>query len=135
MAAAFQANRTPTGYLVDVDGKIASELAMGSEAVLQLLDGITETRKQTAEMNPSQIEAAAGNGSLARSKINRDGLKAGTPARTSVCRVWTVGGTSRWRIFVDAPCCWYFQARTAAPATRWRRTLKSSIATTRISRS
>jgi peroxiredoxin len=85
VAAAYKANGTPGGYLIDSTGKIASELAMGGEALLTLLEGKPENEKQEAEM----VEAA-GNGkgrasrfssrSLARSKLKRDGLKAGTVA-------------------------------------------------------
>jgi peroxiredoxin len=59
---------------------------MGGEALLALLDGKAEMRKQKSEID----EPLAGNGhgredrfsksSLTRSKIKRDGLKAGTPA-------------------------------------------------------
>src|SRR5262245_29716153 len=36
VATAYQANGTPTGYLISKDGKIASQLAMGAEALLAL---------------------------------------------------------------------------------------------------
>src|SRR6185369_9122176 len=36
VAKAYQANGTPTGYLVSANGKIASELAIGTEALLKL---------------------------------------------------------------------------------------------------
>src|SRR6516162_1540820 len=39
VAEAYKANGTPSGYLVNADGKIASELAMGAEALLKLLEG------------------------------------------------------------------------------------------------
>jgi peroxiredoxin len=87
VAAAYRANGTPSGYLISAEGKIASELAMGAEALLGLAAGKPEVRsaKSELEQNP---DSAAGNGdgresrvrSLARSKIKRDGLKAGTAA-------------------------------------------------------
>src|SRR6185369_8382163 len=87
VAAAYQANGTPSGYLIDAEGRIASELAIGAEALVQLAEGKAEIGKQKAEM-----ESVAGNGngdgkanrfnnrSLARSKLKRDGLRAGTVA-------------------------------------------------------
>ena len=90
VAAAYQANCTPSGYLVSPEGKIASDLAMGGEALLALMVGKAETGKQKTEMDQSLHGPVGGNGdgraerfcnrSLARSKIKRDGLKAGTHA-------------------------------------------------------
>jgi peroxiredoxin len=90
VAEAYKANGTPSGYLIDADGKIASELAMGGDELLKLLEGKTENRKQKAEIEQGPSVTVAGNGhdrdnrfkerSLARSKIKRDGLKAGTVA-------------------------------------------------------
>jgi peroxiredoxin len=90
VAEAYKANGTPSGYLIDSDGKIGSGLAIGADALLELLDGKTENRKQKAEIEQGPSVTVAGNGhdrdnrfkerSLARSKIKRDGLKAGTPA-------------------------------------------------------
>ena len=90
VAAAYHANGTPSGYLIDAEGRIASELAIGADALLALLEGKAESKKQKAEMDQDFQGAVSGNGngrqhrfgdrSLARSKIKRDGLKAGTPA-------------------------------------------------------
>ena len=90
VAAAYQANGTPTGYLIDADGKIASELAIGAQALLELVEGKADNRKQKTEMDQDLRVPAVGKGngregrfssrSLAHSKIKRDGLKAGTPA-------------------------------------------------------
>lgn len=86
VAKAYQAHGTPTGYLVSAEGKIASELAIGAEALLALAKGKAENRKLKAEMD----QPAGGNDdgradrfskrSLSRSRIKRDGLRAGTPA-------------------------------------------------------
>lgn len=79
VATAYRANGTPTGYLIDAEGKIASELAIGAEALLALATG----NSQPSTLNPQQPDDRAsrfGNRSLARSKLNRNGLKAGTPA-------------------------------------------------------
>jgi peroxiredoxin len=90
VAEPYQATGTPSGYLIDADGKIGSGLAIGADALLALLDGKTGNRKQKAEIEQGPSVTVAGNGhdrdnrfkerSLARSKIKRDGLKAGTVA-------------------------------------------------------
>jgi peroxiredoxin len=88
VAEVYKANGTPSGYLVSEEGKIASELAIGLESLLMLLDGKTGNRKQKAEIEQGPSTTVAGNGrdsrfkerSLARSKIKRDGLEAGTAA-------------------------------------------------------
>jgi peroxiredoxin len=75
VATRYGAQGTPMGYRIDRAGRIASELTVGAEPLLQL-----------ADRNLSQI--AKGNGShkrrvdpsLAQSRLNREGLKAGTPA-------------------------------------------------------
>jgi peroxiredoxin len=90
VAEAYKVNGTPSGYLIDADGKIATDLAMGADALLALVDGKAGNGKQIAEIEQGPSAPAAGNGhnhinrfsqhSLARSKIKRDGLKAGTVA-------------------------------------------------------
>jgi peroxiredoxin len=91
VATAYQANGTPSGYLISSEGRIASGLAMGAEALLALAAGKSEVRNPKPEQDQSLLTSAAtgdGDGrasrftsrSLARSKIKRDGLKAGTPA-------------------------------------------------------
>jgi peroxiredoxin len=82
VAAAYKASGTPSGYLIDSEGKIASELALGGEALLKLLEDkpqIADLKPETAANGASRAERF-GNRSLARSKIKRDGLKTGTPA-------------------------------------------------------
>jgi peroxiredoxin len=84
VATAYKVNGTPGGYLIDREGKIASELAMGEEALLALAAGEPEAEPRLPEVatgnNGHERESRFGNHSLARSKIKRDGLKAGTPA-------------------------------------------------------
>jgi peroxiredoxin len=70
VATAYKANGTPTGYLINSEGKIASELAVGAETLLVLAKG------QGGDGRVSRFS----NRSLAHSKIRRDGLKAGTQA-------------------------------------------------------
>jgi peroxiredoxin len=66
VASKYQAHGTPSGYLIDEQGKIASELAMGAEPLLSLASG--------------NAPPVRGNKSLAQTRLNRTGLKAGTPA-------------------------------------------------------
>lgn len=87
VAAAYGTNGTPSGYLISAGGKIASGLAVGAEALLALAHGTAHSQPLPHSMGESgQGRGEAhrthrfSNGSLARSKIKRDGLKAGTPA-------------------------------------------------------
>jgi peroxiredoxin len=81
VASQYRAQGTPTGCRLDAAGKIASELTIGAEPLLQL----------AAARNPvSPRNRVSGNGathkhkhpdpSLARSRLNRNGLKAGATA-------------------------------------------------------
>jgi peroxiredoxin len=65
----YQIVATPLAYQLDADGKIAGEPAVGPAAILQLL-GSQEKVGTTDDRKPS----------LAKSKINRNGLAAGTEA-------------------------------------------------------
>jgi peroxiredoxin len=96
VADAYQANGTPSGYLINPEGKIASKLAMGADALLALATEPRSSRGNEAQTSfsqpstPNSQPASNGNGdgrasrfgnrSLAGSRIKRDGLKAGTPA-------------------------------------------------------
>ena len=105
VAAAYHANGTPSGYLINPKGMIGSELAMGADAILALAKSFRRSRREEAHSEATALRSAnpeidqslltsapteiAGNGhrqdrfkndSLVRSKIKRDGLKAGTPA-------------------------------------------------------
>lgn len=80
IASLYRAQGTPMGYRIDAAGRIASELAVGGEPLLKLAaaprvrsavggSGTDRSRKHH-EPDPS----------LARSRLNRSGLKAGTTA-------------------------------------------------------
>jgi hypothetical protein len=45
VATAYQANGTPSGYLIGAEGKIASGLAMGAEALLEFAEGKAKNQK------------------------------------------------------------------------------------------
>ena len=104
VATMYKAHGTPTGYLINAEGKIASELAVGVDALLALAHLPRSSRREEAHSERSEVrrpEAESGrslltsaattthgdalasrfsNRSLARSKIKRDGLKAGSSA-------------------------------------------------------
>jgi peroxiredoxin len=82
VVARYRAQGTPMGYRIDAAGRIASELAVGSEPLLKLA---------TVRAPASPGSRDSGNGkpaqhgkhpdpSLARSRLNRSGLKAGEMA-------------------------------------------------------
>jgi peroxiredoxin len=77
VSTAYEAKGTPSGYLIDAEGKIASEFALGAESLLALANG---TAAALANGEEKQRANRFSSRSLARSKIKRDGLKAGTPA-------------------------------------------------------
>jgi peroxiredoxin len=85
---AYEATGTPTGYLVDVQGRIASDLAVGSEALLRLVPGgaacspgedLTEDALRTKEQAATDRVRAAGL-AVRESRLNRNGLPPGMPA-------------------------------------------------------
>lgn len=77
VASAYQAHGTPMGYLLDEDGRIASPLAVGAQALLRLADG-----KPFAlpEPNGNDHGPRVGTRDLSQSRIPRGGLNPGTPA-------------------------------------------------------
>jgi peroxiredoxin len=80
VATKFRAQGTPMGYRIDDAGRIASELAVGAEPLLKLAAGKPLHRHEPAAANGSAANGHQDDPSLARSKLNRSGLKAGTAA-------------------------------------------------------
>ena len=74
VASQFRAPGTPMGYRIDGAGRIASELAVGAEPLLKLANAIAPSQ------NVSAPHVNKNDPSLARSRLNRNGLKAGTEA-------------------------------------------------------
>jgi len=81
VAALYGAHGTPTGYRVDAEGRIASDLAIGAEPLLKLANLIAlQPAKPNAIGNGATHHGQQPHPSLANSRINRSGLKAGTVA-------------------------------------------------------
>ena len=73
VAGQYQCHGTPMGYLIDEQGRIASEMAVGAPALLDLAEG-------SDSIGGTGQGVLGGNRTVADSKIARDGLAAGTPA-------------------------------------------------------
>jgi peroxiredoxin len=81
VAHQFRAQGTPMGYRIDSAGRIASELTVGAEPLLELANG-TKSHHHESGGN-GKVAASHGkqvDPSLAHSRLNRYGLKAGTMA-------------------------------------------------------
>lgn len=81
VASKFRAQGTPMGYRIDKTGRIASELTIGGEALLQLAAGMPPAKEKSG--TPSNGSARSGTKdyrSLEHSRLNRKGLKAGEKA-------------------------------------------------------
>jgi peroxiredoxin len=75
VAQRYAVDGTPTGYLLDEQGNIASDVAAGADAVLEL----AESRASANGQAPPRVRGKANRG-LEASRFNRSGLKAGMPA-------------------------------------------------------
>jgi peroxiredoxin len=86
VASQYRAEGTPMGYRIDGAGRIASALAVGAESLLRLATTVTPDQIEgSAVPNNVTVKGSASHGakdnpSLARSRLNRSGLKAGAPA-------------------------------------------------------
>jgi peroxiredoxin len=79
VASLFHAQGTPMGYRIDPEGRIASELAVGAEPLLKLANLIA-LQPAGGKMNDTAHHGKQPHPSLAKSRINRSGLKAGAVA-------------------------------------------------------
>jgi peroxiredoxin len=75
----YQCHGTPMGYRIDAQGAIASELAIGAEALLALAGG-GPGAQQDRGPDTHGAGALGGKRSVEESKIERNGLPAGTVA-------------------------------------------------------
>jgi peroxiredoxin len=83
VASQFRAQGTPMGYRIDADGRIASELTAGAEPLLELAAAARNPVFPKNRVSSRRESAAHGkqpDPSLARSRLNRSGLKAGEVA-------------------------------------------------------
>jgi peroxiredoxin len=81
VANQYRAQGTPMGYRIDPEGRIASELAVGAEPLLQLAGPqAPQLPAGNAKRNGSVHKGKQPDPSLARSRLNRSGLKAGAVA-------------------------------------------------------
>ena len=123
VAGEYQAAGTPSGYLVDADGRIASTMALGGQALLELLeatpiappdlsgsgngDGGTELKQRmdgSWEEVPVSATALKTRG-VSESKIQRNGLSAGTIAPNFVLP--DLEGKTRSLVeFRESGCSW-----------------------------
>jgi peroxiredoxin len=84
VATRYRVGGTPMGYLVDSEGMIASDLAVGAAALMALVSddsgagGERAVREHAAGSNGHRVHR--GNRPLADSRINRSGLRRGAAA-------------------------------------------------------
>jgi peroxiredoxin len=77
--APFKHQGTPVAYFVDEHAQVAEPFASGADQVLALARRIASSAKESSEPK-RQRERRKNERSLAESRIERNGLKAGTPA-------------------------------------------------------
>lgn len=77
----FEHQGTPVAYLVDEHGRVAAPFANGADQVLALAQRISSSTTENAGPKLAR-SALRSERSLSQSRIERNGLKAGTPAPT-----------------------------------------------------
>jgi len=85
VASRFHAQGTPMGYRIDKEGRITSELTIGAEELLKLAERAPERPPVNRNGSDASANGSANHGqkdyrSLAASRLNRKGLKAGEAA-------------------------------------------------------
>src|SRR5262249_27380519 len=76
VASGYHARGPPMGYVIDAEGRVASGLAAGADALLEL----AAAAQAAADGDRNGLGTRKGNRSLTDSRIARSGLEAGTPA-------------------------------------------------------
>lgn len=76
----FDHQGTPVAYLLDETGRVVRSLASGADQVVQLADQLSVPREGSADSASGKRNKLQSERSLAESRIERNGLKAGTPA-------------------------------------------------------
>jgi peroxiredoxin len=126
VASVYGVYGTPMGCLVDEDGRASSELTAGADALLALA---RSAGLRDGQRRDSARPQGAGCGSPSRSReVSSFGMasRQGRARPTSLCRESTAP-SFHCRIFAAAASCSPSRTRTAARATRWRRSSRSSI--------
>lgn len=80
VASKYRAQGTPMGYRIDAEGRIASELAVGAEPLLALAEHAPRRESLRRSQKHKSHKGKDPDPSLARSRLNRSGLKAGATA-------------------------------------------------------
>lgn len=79
IASTYAVSGTPIGYLIDAQGNIASDIAIGAPALLEAASNPMAIQEQAAKPLAEHVAPKIGH-DLTNSKIKRDGLSVGTPA-------------------------------------------------------
>ena len=77
VAEQYRAHGTPMGYRIDAAGRIASELTIGAESLLGTAGESASRGQAPGRSRNGSAHKPAEDPSLARSRLNRNGLKAG----------------------------------------------------------
>ena len=80
VASQYQCNGTPMGYLIDEQGRIASEMGIGGPALLALVGRSAGGSANPPAGHPESAGPLGGKRELSESKLQRDGLSPGNPA-------------------------------------------------------
>jgi peroxiredoxin len=80
VGALYECHGTQMGYLIDAQGQIASEMAVGADALLALAQRSAPGAASPDPSSGNGVGPLGGTRTLAESKIQRNGLAAGTPA-------------------------------------------------------
>lgn len=80
VASKYGAQGTPMGYRIDAEGRIASELAVGAEPLLALAEHPPRREPDQRSGKRKGHKGKDPDPSLARSRLNRSGLKSGATA-------------------------------------------------------
>ena len=103
----FKDQGTPVAYLLDEQGKVAQPVAVGGDEILALARGVVGNRAKRIRL--------PGKRPLSQSRIEQNGLKAGTIAPASACLTFAAG-RSPLRITEAGGCSWSSRTHTAGPA-------------------
>lgn len=97
IASLYKVSGTPSGYLIDAEGRIAGDLTVGAPGLLSLIKDPSSARRTDPKETAAEEDRGCGKASkgkankgLGASKLERNGLKAG--AQAPLFRLPLVGG-------------------------------------------